>query len=379
MPENPVRILFYGGCHAAAMRRIVDQYAVNVKKAEHLTNFVLIREKRPFPYDQLKNFDLVIFNPILNKHDHNTSHLEDYCRAQGIGMVKYPWLQWEGYYPTIRKIGPGWYSGWWMTGLDEIADESQSFQDFAGDVFEGTALHDQALDNLERTSGFLARLEATTDVKILAHVQDNFRSTRLFLTPDHASSELYKYILAEISRLCGLRLDPAFYHTGQEIQAGIQIPVLPSVARALDLRFPGGGDFQNSLVMGSSTLSLTEYLKLHYWRRQVCFATAAGNTRLRDPETGEAHAIKEGTEILGIASTDRISQGYQKVEVLRSLRGETRRRFPLPLGRDLNFFARHWQMRAEAVVASDPDERNALSHTAIVDRMVIPAQTAEGG
>lgn len=374
-----MKILFYGGCHAAAMRRIVDQYAVNVQKAEHLTNFVLIRENRPFPYEQLKNFDLVIFNPILNKHDHNTSHLEEYCRDQGIRTLKYPWLQWEGYYPTIRKIGPSWYSGWWMTGLDEIADEAPDFQDFAGQVFEGTALHDQALQNLERTSGFLARLEATTDVKILGHVMDRFRDTRLFLTPDHASSELYKYILREIARLSGLRLDPAFWHSGQEIQAGIQIPVLPSVARALDLRFAGAGDFQNSLVLGSSTLSLTEYLKLHYYRRQVCFAVATGNTRLRDPDSGEAHSIREGTEVLGIAATAKVAQGYRRIEVLRSLRGDARRRFPLPLGRDMNFFARHWQMRTDAVVAADPEERNSLSHTAIVDRMVIPLREADEG
>ena len=357
-----MRILFYGGCHAAAFRRLFERYGVGIEKIDHLTNFRLIREGLRFPYDSLKAFDWIIFNPILNKGHYNTSHLEDYCRSNGIKFLRYPWLQWEGYYPTARRNCPEWYAGWWLEGLDRLADSSPSFDHFYAEVMEGDAFAEEAVRHIDVTTAFLRRSETNADVIISDYILQNFRKKRLFLAPDHATIELYKFLIKEIVSRIGCKIDQSFYYSTTEIQDVLRMPILPCIARGLKLEFVGG-EFENKLVLGNRIFSLTEYLELHYYRNRIQTATATKRTRLRSslPEA-------DGGLVLNLAIGDKLlirpaqenssDERYERLRAMAVIRGGAH--LEQSVQRELYYYPAHWQISAQAEVLAEEDERTTL-------------------
>lgn len=354
-----MRVLFYGGCHAMALRRIFEQYVPGVE-VDHITNYKLIRENVGFPYDHLKRFDWVVFNPILNKEAYNTVHLEAFAKANGVKTLKYPWLQWQGYYPTVRKISPDWYTGYWLSGLDAVAERSPTFDHFCEQVFHGQALADEARQQFEATTGYLQRLETHADLNVSDFVLRNYQTQRLFLTPDHPSLATYKHLVRLVSEALGCKVDPSFYWSAQEVQQGIQIPILPSVSRALGITF-AAGDFQHNLVYGDDVFPLREFLKLHYFKDLVRVATAKQRTRLHsDPADPEAprFVVPEGDRLLVFQVQPEQASGYREYGVITPLKAD--RRAKDMAGRNLHFYPGHCAFTTKIKAAAPEGEKVAV-------------------
>jgi hypothetical protein len=363
-----MRILFYGGCHGAALRRIFERYGRNIEFIDHLTNFRLIRDKEPFPYDQVKQFDVICFNPILNKAEYNTIHLEAFCRTNGIRFFKYPWVQWEGYYPTMKRTSPAWYTGWWSQGLDQLADNAPSFEHFAASVIEGDALRDETLKHFEKTTTFLRNLESNADLKISDFILNSHQSKRLFLTPDHATIDLYRFMAKAIAREIGISIDPSFDVTGQEPQAGLQLPVLPSIGRALGLTFSNAGDFENKFILGNAIVPLTTYLRMHRERSNIRYATSRANTRIRMSgkhvdesaiETLRVASLKAKTRLLVIPNKRTSAKSpYRPFELIADLSAS------LPaaaLESYVHLYPQHWKFAERGKTLGDVEERTRLT------------------
>jgi hypothetical protein len=355
-----MRVLFYGGCHAAAFRKIFDRFAIGVEHVDHLTNFRLIRANEPMPYEKIKaaGFDWIIFNPIRNKESYNTSHLEEFCRRNGIRFLRFPWLQWEGYFPTMKKAAPSWYSGWWCSGLDDLAEKSSSFEEFRDAVLYGKALASEAVKHIEVTTEFMRRLEEGADLKVLPYILENYQTERLFLTPDHATTRLYQFLVRRIAEAIGCQIDESFYYSTTEIQAGISLPVLPSVGRALGLNF-AAADFSNNLILGSSTLPLADYLKLHFYKGDIRLATARHTTRLR---AGAASVtMKEKDRLLIRRGGEKAPGGYGLHEVLSVIHAAPRTQLALSRPRQMAFYPSHWAFSMSAKPEADLDEKTDIA------------------
>jgi hypothetical protein len=350
-----VRVLFYGGCHAEALRRLFARYVRGLEDVRALTNYRLIRGGHPVPYDAMRGFDWVIFSPILNKEQYNTSHLEADLGAHGVRLLRFPWLQWNGYFPGLDQKGPPWLSGWWYSALETLAAESPTFEHFAEQVFDGTALGEAALRELETTTSWLRRLEAGTDVPVSGYVLDNFRRERLFLTPNHPSTALYRHVVLQIAAALGLQVDPSIHHTRLEAQEGLQVPILPSVARALDLRFQAG-DFEHKYALGGEILPLSAFLRLHYSKADIRVAEARTNTRIgRDLGTaeGEALTVKRGERLLLRAVPEANVPRYRGYEVLAVI--SARQKIAALRGQVVRIFHPHWTLSLSQRVV-DPDD-----------------------
>jgi hypothetical protein len=277
-----MKILFYGGCHASALARVFRRYGRNATLVEHLTNFTLIRKKQPVPYDKISHFDWVVFSPIMNKAQWNTSHLEEFCRTKGVRYLKYPWLQWNGYFPGVARSNMPWYAGWIHGKLAQEAPGFTDFDTFREYVVHGDALASDAEENLRTTTRELRNREAAAliDFPIADFVEQKYRDRRLFLIPDHPSSELYKYLVPLMAERIGVSIDESFLLSDAQVQAGVQMPILPGVARSLKLNF-GGTDFSHREFFGRSLFTLTEYLKLIYYRSDIRHLSALQRTYLR--------------------------------------------------------------------------------------------------
>lgn len=372
-----MRVLFYGGCHGAALRRIFERFGDGLTHVDHLTNFQLIRKNLPVPYEQFTAFDVVVFSPIRNKADYNTVHLEEYLSSKGVRFIKFPWLQWEGYFPGMSRVSFPWYSGWWPTALEAAGEQFPTFEEFRAAVYDGSVLHQEALRHFDLTTQKLRIAEEDCDVRVVDFILENFRNRRMFLTPDHAGVELYKHVASQIAQKIGCTLDPAFLESTVETQAGINFPVLPAVRRALGIGFPGG-EFECNLFFGTTRFSMTEYLHLVYHRRQVLAAVAMANTRiypLAAPEAAEgqvagagSHA-KVGTSVL-LQSTDHPrAKGFGTYRLVALHRGS---KDTAALGMNLvRLYNRHWSL-GQSVESAEPEDEKAS-----FDATVIPAASVQ--
>jgi len=111
----PMKVLFYGGCHAPILCQIFKRHATSVTadSFEFLVNFKIIDSGKPFPYSDAKKYSTVVMSPINNQGQWNTEHLLEFCRSNGIKTVVFPWLQWNGYFPEVEKSGPKSRQGDW--------------------------------------------------------------------------------------------------------------------------------------------------------------------------------------------------------------------------------------------------------------------------
>jgi hypothetical protein len=354
-----MRVLFYGGCHAAALRRIFERFGHGLTHVDHLTNFRLIRKQLPVPYEQFLGFDAVVFSPIRNKAEYNTSHLEEFLSSKGVRFIKFPWLQWEGYFPGMSRASFPWYSGWWPTRLDHASEQFGSFEEFRDAVYAGTVLQEEARQNFAVTTEKLRLGEEGCDVRVVDFIVENHRHQRLFLTPDHAGIALYKHVAAQIAERLGCALDPAFAESTIETQAGISFPVLPAVRQALDIRFPGG-EFECNLFFGTTKLSMTEYLHMVYHRKRLVAAQTVANTRIYPVPGAQAAAgpgtgiqAKLGTTLLLETTDQPREKGFGTFRIVAMHRGSPQ---TAALGMKLvRLYHRHWSL-GQAVEGVEPED-----------------------
>jgi hypothetical protein len=306
-----MKILFYGGCHGSALRRIAEQFDTGAHQLDHLTNFVMIQRGEPFPYDYAAGFDLIIFSPILKKGDWNTDRLEAFCETRKIAFIKYPWIEWSGYFPGMEKMDFGWHSEWWNMALRNEAARFERFDQFYEAVLDGDILAEEARANRTFTTDYLRGFEVNTHVGIVDFLEENHQRERLMLTPDHAATSVYKHVYRQIEAMAGRIVDPGFYHTAFEIQAGMEAPIIPSVARALGLQF-AGSDYRNTLFAGNALIILRDYLRLQFFAPRIARATAKTNTRaklaLDNPESFVSIPMKEAfiVELTGEMRSDHV-------------------------------------------------------------------------
>ena len=205
-------------------------------------------------------------NPVFNKGEWNTSHIEDYVkRVGGVKIIKYPWLQWNGYWPDAKKIKFGKSEIWNMPSLNQLASNSSTFNEFYEKTFDQKNFHLLAEENLESTTNKLKDNErrGLVDINFADWILENYRTHRLFLTPDHPSTYLYKKLISEISKISGIKLDPQFYHTSTELQEGVRLPIIPGIEKSLGLNF-SGIEWAHKEIFPTVNLSYATYLKTIY-------------------------------------------------------------------------------------------------------------------
>jgi len=268
-----VKVLFYGGCHAQALRRIFDTFAAGGHDYRELVNFVLIASGEPFPYDMLPGFDWVVFSPILNQPGYDTAGLPERCRKVGVRTLSFPWLQWSGYFPGIAKgVSPLGHDEWFYPHLTARAGRASSLRAFERETYDGFLDAAQGEPDsaewvrgaLAETSGILARREreCAVDLPVSQFIEAWHRKTRLFLTPDHPSIALYRIVAAGVSERLGIPLDRSLAYTSWEPQPTPQTPIMPAVHHHLALPFTGG-DYAGAET-ADAPMNLSRYLgRLH--------------------------------------------------------------------------------------------------------------------
>ena len=293
-----MRVLFYGGCHASAIRRVFDDYVEGSIETDIITNFKLIEMGTPFPYDQVGSYDAVVFSPIYRDGPYNTSHLLEACRARGVKTVSYPWIEWRGYWPAATNMKTGWGRLWTSKILLDMAESARTIEELEDRSFDPSEVAEVTNRNIESTTMMLRNREAesSVDIRLADFIFDNFRSRRLMLTSDHATNDLYTYLIPQIAENLGLTINRNFHYLISEVQHGISVPILPAVSIHLGLNFRAG-DFTHLHYIGDEPMLFRDYLKLYFYRSTAIRYCAKQDTRILG-EGGEATAVAKGKIVI---------------------------------------------------------------------------------
>lgn len=231
-----MKVLFYGGCHAEVLCDIFNKYCTTDFTGALITNYRLIERGEAFPYESLPDYDAVLFSPILNKGDYNTAHLREACAARQLKTICYPWLQWNGYYPGLRKYAE---QGWAYELLAERAKAFSDFEAYKAWVMQDPFTEAEILAMSEQSLLRLREVETSEGISLRLSdlVEAHATSQRLFLTPDHPTLFVYKRLARDIARQLGVALADEFYDSVRELHPDQFVPILPAVERALGLGF----------------------------------------------------------------------------------------------------------------------------------------------
>ncbi len=266
-----MRLLVYGGCHALVIKRLIDTLGVPGRHSvDLLINYHLIATRTPFPYDDLTLYDAVVYSPVENKQEYNTHLLDAACADAGVAAIRFPWLEWHGYTPGIRK-GMFWSQHRWhfpeLIGLSRRFADLPAFVAYVGDHYPSEAT---IADNFASSTNRLVSQEDrfACEVRVSDFILENYRDRRMFMIPDHPTLPLYRFLLRELERALGVRLVDAWPDDLPEPQPEELTPIFPRVAAALGLAFDGsgGGPLQ--------ARALEDLLALHFRLGQTCGAVA---------------------------------------------------------------------------------------------------------
>lgn len=271
------KVLFYGGCHAQVMTRLFRAYCGNPAHSfELLVNFKLIESGQPFPYEHAKTFDVVVFSPI-NRAGYGTKDLLPFLDEHKIRHISYPWLAWHGYFPNVGLGNTvAGARQWFYPKLLALAAEFTDLAAFTRAVLTSDKamqpLRDGLPPSLTSTTRIMKAHEQDHDVDIIASefILDNYRHTRLFMSPDHPTMPLYRHVAGQVSDRLGIPLGGDFRFTGTDPQQDVKIPILPFVYEDLDLHFRDS-EYRHEVIFGMNrSFPLTEYLshvfsQAHRW------------------------------------------------------------------------------------------------------------------
>ena len=339
------KVLLYGGCHALILRDLLTMYFADRVVATLLVNFEMIRSGKPFPYEELRNYDVVFYSPIENKGEYNTVHLAEACRAIGVDAICYPWMEWHGYCPGATKGDFKKRFQWRYPALVEAAAGFGSFPafvDWAIDAFPD----DATIDNcLARSTAMLRLSEERHDmpVRISDFIVERHRHSRLFLISDHPSLALYLHVLRQMLALIGIEGSGPCARLAQheeEPQWRWRTPIFPRVAARLDLRFCDTRWVDDEIVPKRS-LDLRSYLLLYFHSDSVILGPigdAGLSSLLAD---GAERSVEPTTRLVAdrhCAHPDRTRDQYRLLEVLSG--------GAMPLERDQRFEIDNRQWRS---------------------------------
>jgi len=209
-----------------------DTAAIGKHEFTALQNYELIGSGTPFPFDRLTSLDAVVYSPIRNKGEWNTSILQEKCDALGVRTVSYPWLQWNGYFPDVGDAPAPHH--WTYNRLAQMAQSGATLDEMRDLARDPDGF--DPINYLEYAFKALSEHESDLDFQIGEFIRRHYQEHRLFWTPDHPTLALYAHVQKRIAQQLGIWINGFARHDEPHSDALI---ILPGVEQSLGLKFEG--------------------------------------------------------------------------------------------------------------------------------------------
>lgn len=260
-----MNLLIYGGCHALIIKRLIDELGPTHRhRVDLLINFELVASGKPFPYERLKDYDAVIYSPVQNKGDYNTIFLDQACDEAGTQAIRFPWLEWHGYAPCADKDWFWGHHGWYFPDLISMSQDFSDLSEYTEHVRASFPSVERMRSVMSSTTDRLIEQEESFDchVRVSKYILGNYRQQRMFLTPDHPSTALYRYVMKSIEKITLVPLIECWPSSLPELQPEERTPILPLIAAETGLQFTDTS--WRCETQPLSTMTLEGFLALHF-------------------------------------------------------------------------------------------------------------------
>lgn len=265
--SNPKRVLFYGACHATIFARIFEQFCTDFSYSfDVITNYQIIHQGIPFPYERIGEWDIVVFSPIFNYAEYETTLLKKACDKSNVRYICYPYLDWRGYFPYMKDAYFINMRLWHYPQSIALARTAPDFPSYSEEFNKLFRDDDYIFKNLESSTEHLRENEKLggCDFIISDYILNEYRNKRLFLIPAHPTQVLYVETIKRLNEILRIPIDPAYFYSTAEPQEGVKVPIHPELSLRLGLNFQDA-DFQNNTSsFATRNIPWSDYLKLAY-------------------------------------------------------------------------------------------------------------------
>ena len=254
----------YGNCQGKGLSKTLDLYDEFRKEYEYIEidlvqnidteDIVAIRERI------LPNVDLFIYQPVSSNYKNQSIYGSESmlkCLKKGSKFISFPSCYFKGYFPELitikdrdsHNINVGFDANkekrvytfvhdinivlGYLKGLDvkEIAynysDHNFYTEEFINNIFKETIKQLSYRETAHHT-----------DIKISDYIQENYKSTRLFHTFNHPTSEILVYIAECILERLDISKSKRTEVNNLDFLDNVCFPIYTSVYQKLCLNFP---------------------------------------------------------------------------------------------------------------------------------------------
>jgi hypothetical protein len=285
MEKAMFRCIIYANCQGSYISHLLRMHPSFSRDFE-IQYYVNYQDQVP-SCEELRGADLFIYQPLSSKHrnaatDYLLQYLPDKCIRISISYLTCD-LYWPfSLTPDPRNkisseypFGPFPYGDTFV--LDRLADgvaESSVWKQYV----LGHHLTDEQIYATLATSYYARQkdLDSRRDQKIADYVMDNYKTKRLFDTPNHPSAELAVFQVRDILEKCGYgsdihALDRAGEYADFMAYSLNQVPIHPVAAEK-----------------GGFLFGANYYTSYQFWGKQCTFPEYAAGYICVNPDLAEA-------------------------------------------------------------------------------------------
>jgi hypothetical protein len=248
MRENSKKLgLIYANCQRDLIKshlELSSEFMANYELGNLPYHFKAIQTNFVIPEEMLAQTGLFIYQPIASKYGQQSteniiSRLPADCQN-----ISLPYIYFKGYHPQFTKLKSDNLQQRFINDGSNLGDiniislvkQGYSNEEIIKLISDENFYTSESLQqNLNNTLQQLSERELSTDIKIADFIRNHYQQNYLFYIPAHPANLIgYEVANQILSRLnFSLLKQP---HPQEQLH-GVTIPIYPSVAKHLNLRF----------------------------------------------------------------------------------------------------------------------------------------------
>lgn len=243
--------VIFANCQGGGIQKFLENHPPFSEKYNcyHVSNFEMIREAKPLPYELFNKTSLFIYQPVSTKHGQYstkeiTSHLHPSCIKISVPYI-YNNALWPFFQEGEKIIG--------RETLDFLFANGSNLKQVINFFLE-LKLDFNFKSRFKQTLDILVRKETETNTKVSQFIIGNLPEKRLFYTQNHPTNDLFIYCVNQILALLAIRpLSPNRKFPDNFAQLPGIWPISPYDSAAFGYKFtthdPGWENFYRRLII----------------------------------------------------------------------------------------------------------------------------------
>lgn len=188
--------LFIGNCQSSTLMNLLNRSNEfkNTFDTKWYANWQLIKDQSSIPIEDIKNADLVIYQPLGEVHgcystDPNIEgSIGSYIRPDAI-KITHAYIYSSVFWPLVKQKQDNGL--WWGNEvIDKLKNNGISNSQIL-DLYHKNEIDWEYQKRFNESLSILKTRESITDIKVSDYIENNYKNEILFLIPQHPTSKVF--------------------------------------------------------------------------------------------------------------------------------------------------------------------------------------------